>query len=303
LAKEKDLVFIVSGGRTGTQFLGDRISDAIPACFSEHEPDVIVPDNPRTFKRAIGFGLWKSIFGKIVGRSGIRTIGTLRLKGRISESQARKRLEAARNHYHNSIQQDLIIESNGQWNYACEELAQIWPHAKLAIIIRDPRSWIRSWINKGTRWHWYDSARWLPPGRLTPVSVRDNYWSSRWKEMDTFGRLAWEWQFTYSRLVAHAEKNPNARIFRFEDLFSQADGSAMQDLIAFCAQHRNRDYQVKLPSNFTNRAQNVSTGPEPEWIEWSDARARLLHEACGQLMRSYGYGLEAAWIRKLRSSK
>lgn len=301
--KIKHLVFIVSGGRTGTQFLGDRITEAIPESYSEHEPDVLVPDNPRSFRRVLKFGLWGAAFGKLVGRTGIRSIGTARLKGRISAKEAAKRIESARKKYHQSIEHRLIIESNGQWNYACAELSQVWPHAKIAVIIRDPRSWIRSWLNKGTRWQWQDTARWLPPGRPTPSTVGDDKWASTWRHLDAFGRLAWEWQFTYSRLLSHAGENSNSRVFRFEDLFDQYHFSAMQDLIRFCAQHVDCNYSVKLPRNFAEKPQNTSKGSEPGWIEWSSERAHLLDQMCGELMRRNGYGTEPAWQEKVRSGR
>ena len=38
---KKDLVFIASGGRTGTNFFGETLQSIIDNCWSEHEPDVL----------------------------------------------------------------------------------------------------------------------------------------------------------------------------------------------------------------------------------------------------------------------
>lgn len=296
---DKDLVFVVSGGRTGTRFLGEKISSAIDWSFSEHEPDLIYLRDLRSRKRLRDLGLWNGIVGKLTGHAGIRSIGTLRLKGRISRPSAIDRIIKIRAAYHKNIDQPLIIESNSQWHLACDQISEIWPKAKIAIIIRDPRTWIRSWLNKGTRWSFTDLPRWVPPGRLTPRSTGDDQWKHKWRKFGIFGRLAWEWRFVYSRLDEHAQNNQNAQVFRFEDLFAHGDQSQINNLLLFCAQHEQKTYQVKIPSQFTSRRINESKGPEMDWNRWSDERCRLVNELCGPLMQKYGYGNEPHWNKRI----
>lgn len=295
----KDLVFVVSGGRTGTQFLGDRLSIAIQDSFSIHDPDILSIYVKRVAGRVRRFGLYNMTLGKITGHTGIRSIGYRLITGQIDLATALRRLEATRTGYHSSISEPLVIESNSQWLYACDELAKIWPHAKLIIVIRDPRTWIRSWLNKGIRWRAYDPVRLLPPGRLTPEKVGDFEWAGPWQSFDTLGRLAWEWRFVYSRLLDHETRNPNARIFKFEDLFGAQDKTAMHELVRFAATHDNRSYAHKVPEGFTATIHNASVGRARDWQEWSDVQARLVDRLCGSLMRRFGYGDEPEWKRKL----
>jgi hypothetical protein len=75
----KDLVFIVSGGRTGTRFLSRGLSDAIPACRAVHEPDVLATHRAhwkRNGTRLVQFGIWHMVIARLAGRSGPRNLAT-----------------------------------------------------------------------------------------------------------------------------------------------------------------------------------------------------------------------------------
>lgn len=300
--RQKDLVFVVSGGRTGTQFLGDRLSSAIQESFSIHDPDILSIYIKRILGRLRTFGFYNMTMGKAIGQTGIRSIGARLIAGRITRDTAITRLKRLRESYHESIHEPLVIESNSQWLYVCDELAEIWPHARVIIVVRDPRTWIRSWLNKGIRWRAYDPVRILPPGRLTPKEVGDTKWVAQWRNFDTLGRLAWEWRFVYTRLLAHSEINPHARIFRFEDLFCSDADTAMWELVAFAANHPGREYQHELPRDFTSNVHNASSGSAQDWPEWETHEARLVDNLCGPLMRRFGYGAEPEWRSKIMES-
>ncbi|MFO7904727.1 MAG: sulfotransferase [Pirellulaceae bacterium] len=295
----KDLVFVVSGGRTGTQFLGDRLSTAITDSFSVHDPDILSAYISRITGRIRVFGLWNMTVGKAIGTSGVRSVGHRIITGEMDRQTGLARLYKLRAKYHESINESLIIESNSQWFYVCDELKEIWPHARVIIVVRDPRTWIRSWLNKGIRWRAFDPVRLLPPGRLTPRKTGDLELASRWRSFGTFERLAWEWSFVYGRLQAHVERNGNARIFRFEDLFGSATKDAMNELVAFAASHGGRGYDFEVPDDFTKTVCNASHGAAPNWNEWSPEQAWLVDALCGSLMVKYGYGQEPSWKKKV----
>lgn len=296
---DKDLVFVVSGGRTGTQFFGDQLSSIIEGCFSVHDPDILSVFRERIMSRVRTFGFRHMVTDRVLQKSGLRVIGQKLITGRIDEREALQRLHQMRDHYYNSIPQSLIAESNSQWLYVVDQLARLWPHARVVVVIRDPRSWIRSWMNKGYHQRPYDPVKLIPPGRLRPADVGDEQWVSQWKRFDTFGRLAWEWRFVYGRLYRHMQTNPNCRFFRFEDVFNREDTSAMFDLVQFSASHDAKNYPFRIPSGFSGRVQNASAGNSPEWRDWDSAQARLVHQLCGGLMRRFQYGLEDEWKQKL----
>ena len=110
-----DLVFIASGGRTGTTFFGKRLSGVIEDCWSEHEPDVLVLDRAKSLPRIRQFGLWHMVFGRLLGQSGLRPIGHRLMAGRIDEQTAIAQLRAQRATYHAGIPKSLVVESNGRF--------------------------------------------------------------------------------------------------------------------------------------------------------------------------------------------
>lgn len=299
MSNNKDLAFIVSGGRTGTQLFGHNLSDFIDGCFSVHEPDVLVWPKLKSLRRIAIFGLWHMVGGRLMGQTGARVIGQKLICGEISGDQARAYIRSSRCRYHESIQQPLIVESNGQWWALIRELHDVWPQAKFAVIIRDPRNWVRSWMNKTGR---YDDRDWvlrLPPGRLTPEKVGDADWIERWDAIGTFGRLAWEWSFLNRRMLTSIEGLANARVYRFEDIFS-ADRSAIHDLIEFLSTYRNRHYASHDVETLIKTVRNSSAGDVPSWRSWSRQQAQLMEELCGTLMRQFDYGVEPEWQDLLR---
>lgn len=294
---KKDLVFIASGGRTGTTFFGEAMKDAIDDCWSEHTPDMVLGLSSLTMSRIRRFGIWHMVIGRLLGVTGVRTIGHRLLTGAISEEECIRRLRQARLRYHAEIQERLIVESYSRYWMVATRLHRIWPGAKLIGIIRDPRDWVESWRRHQPRRHTRQFFGWFPLGPLTPGAVGDLEWADRWDDLDQFGRLAWDWRIIYGQLDRAAE-SPHARLFRFEDLFG-SDEHAVRELVAFAADHGERQYRVRDLSGFTDNVRNASKGPRRDWPDWSVEDARLLDALCGPLMRKYGYGLEPEWRAKL----
>ncbi|MEO2048071.1 MAG: sulfotransferase domain-containing protein [Pirellulales bacterium] len=294
MGSQKDLTFIVSGGRTGTQFFGDLLSDVIDDCYSVHEPDVYAGLNSKSFQRIKAFGIWHILVGRALALTGSRVIGQRFIYGRISPERVQAYIGASRNRYYQRIPESLVVESNNQWWALIDQISVVWPHAKVITIIRDPRDWVRSWIHKKGRYDKHDWVSCIPPGRLTPEKVGDTKWAKRWSEFDTFGRLTWEWRFLYGKINASVERVPQAQMFRFEDIF-KTDGDALRELVLFAATHGDRIYSIKDLDSMTQTKLNSSDGQVPHWRLWTPAQARLMDEICGSLMQRFGYGLEPEW--------
>ena len=111
---DKKLVFIASGGRTGTQFLGDLLSTVIDDCWSEHEADMIAGWSKLTLQRIKNFGLWHMFFGRMLGRTGVRATGVRFVNGEWDIEKCIAKLRAERKKYYAQTPQSLIIESYGR---------------------------------------------------------------------------------------------------------------------------------------------------------------------------------------------
>ena len=298
---DKDLVFIASGGRTGTTFLGRNLGRVISDCWSEHEPDILHGARFITWKQLADFGLWHMVIGRLLGQSGVRVLGHRLIVGDIDDATVRQRIRESRRRYHDRIRERLVVESHAQWWYLAEVLPEIWPGAKLIGVIRDPRSWIRSWLNHGGRYDSRDRVKLFPPGRLTPDQLGQDRLAEDWNNWGAFEKLAWEWSILYGRLSDAVEVNSSARMWRFEDLFSD-DPSAMTELVSFAAEHGARNYAIGDLRDFTKHKANASRGSARDWQDWTPAQAKVVRRLCGPTMERWGYGNEPEWKALLESA-
>lgn len=283
----KDLVFIASGGRTGTNFFGELLGTLIEDCHSEHEPDLFLGFNETTLERLRSFGLWHMVAGRALGLTGVRVAGTRLLTGKSNLESVAHSLRRQRARYHARVEQSLIIESYYAWWMVAPVLQEIFPGAKLIGVVRDPRTWIASWQarQKGRdRGHW---THWLPPGPVTATSVGDARWASRWEEIGPIGRLAWQWSAIAEQLVK--ADTSYARIFRFEDLFGAKGFEAVGQLVQFASHFPDKSYDFEVPPSVIGRKLNASSATSQDWQEWSAQDRALVNEICGPHMERFGY--------------
>jgi len=284
----RHLVFIASGGRTGTKFLGDLLSDVIEDCWSEHEADMFDGFNALTMQRIRTFGLWHMVVGRGLGQTGLRGIGTRYLAGEQSLASCAEQIRNERKAYHRGLTKGLIVESYWRWWMFAGDVPAIFPGARTIGVVRDPRRWIASWLShersRGKQ-HW--TYR-LPPGPFTPERIGDAVWASRWDALSPVGRLAWEWRTINQRIADGAARDPELRIFRFEDIFAQAS-PAMAELVSFASDFPDHAYKTRSLEGFTRSPRNQSSAEADAWRGWSNADKALVDDLCGDLMQRFGY--------------
>jgi len=301
-AGEKNLVFIVSGGRTGTTFFGDYLSDVIDDCYSEHEPDLLVGLQPKTRKRIARFGIYHMVIGRIFKRTGIRNLAQRYRSGQLDNAATVKAIRRHRDNYHSSIEASLIVESYYAWYGMLGPLRQAYPKARIASVIRDPRDWVRSWINYGGFYNHTDHIRWFGQSRINPTLAGDLEVQSKWAQMGHFEKTCWNWNLTYSLISEFSNRDDAAKLFRFEDLFLLSNNNdTLESFMNFVTQFSGRNYNYDAAKLSRKPSANQSKKTMPSWTEWSSTQARQMDKLCGALMRAYGYGFEAAWQEKLMS--
>ncbi len=294
---DKDIVFIVSGGRTGTTFFGQQISEIIPDAFSVHEPDLLHPRDVFRNLRAIReFGLWHMVFGRLLGRTGIRVLSTKKISNPVTEeTEIQNSIRQHRDAYYSRQKEPLIVESYSQWFGLLDDIREVYPNAKIAGIVRDPRSWVRSWIDYGGHHDSTDIAARVGTGRISPDVVIDPKFADQSSEWSLFERLCWDWRLVYFRIAEFADRDPLAKLFRFEDIFERQSETGMSDFLDFVAEHGEHRYEYSQPKDFAARQINPSNKTTPDWQNWSAKNAQRLEEFCQPLMSKLGYGEEPEW--------
>ncbi|NBC88135.1 MAG: hypothetical protein GVX90_01320 [Alphaproteobacteria bacterium] len=279
--------FIVSGGRTGTRFLGELLSEAIDDCHSEHEPDVVYGLDARSLRNLRRFGLWHAVIGKALGRSGVRVLGTRYLSGRIDLAQTARRLRSQRRAYHRSIEQSLLVESYYAWWMVARHLNEIFEGSRVIGIVRDPRDWIASWQSHSPGRGGGHLSHLFPPGPLTPAVLHDREWIDAWPKLGEVGRLAWQWR-TINRTILEARTGGGVRIFRFEDVFDP-ESQALVELVKAASTFEDRQFPSRDMRHMLADKRNSSARTTCEWQAWSASERQQFNDICGPLLDKFGY--------------
>lgn len=288
---EKDVVLITSGGRTGTSFFAEVLDRIVLDCFSVHEPDVWHGLFRSDSWRAVRwFGPYHVILGKLLRRTGMRCVAERYLGGDWDEDRTVEALIRQRGPFYRSRSASLLVESNTQWYGLLPLLPRVLPRYRVLALVRDPRSWVRSYLNFGGHHDDRDRVARFGLPRVSPEMVGGE-WAGRWDGMNVFQKLCWDWWFITGRLVAAADSDPLIRLIRFEDLFESAEGpERLGEALDFLTDFGDHRYSYRVPPDVFARKVNVSrperAGP---WATWPEERRSFLLEMCGPLMERVGY--------------
>ncbi len=107
----KNAVIIVSGGRTGTRFFGDLLSEMVEDSYSVHEPDLFEGLTVRTWQRLKTFELYHIVIGRLLGQTGIRNLSQKYLSDALDLDNLAHAVRDHRFRYFASLNPALIIDS------------------------------------------------------------------------------------------------------------------------------------------------------------------------------------------------
>ena len=282
-------VFVVSGGRTATTLFGHRLTDAFPGIYSIHEPDRI--DAARsgahgTASALAGQGLWRMGFLKGLGCAGTRNLSLKRARAAIDRQAALDWLVADRRHL-GEIDCDVYVEANYQLFGVVPDLVTL-PNSHVVLLLRDPSTWIQSWLKK----KWYSQDDWLTRldalgmKRITPRNVGKP--DDRWQSFSRTEKLAWVWGYLADGFVGQHAANPERiSLYRFEDVTapgSETKGLKSQFLAVFLGHEPEQD-ELNLYDKMIGHRDNATTGRNQDVIlpDWFTTQY-------GDLLAQFNYG-------------
>jgi hypothetical protein len=180
-----------------------------------------------------------------------------------------------------AYQKGLIYgEADNALTFFADALAELLPKAKFLILIRDPRYFVRSGMNRGYYLgHVYDS------GRIRPKENDPQF--EQWSRMDQFGKVAWQWKETYRWALDFASRQPRERVktIKFEDLVKDPDVTA--DLFSFLGL-KSFDRKKVMPILKKPLNKQVGGGFIPV-NEWPDVYHARLWSDVGEMGPRLGY--------------
>lgn len=260
-----DSVFVLSTGRTGTMFFTMLFNSFGEGAVSLHEP------KPSYHLRIISTAYSHGKFPE-------RVMLPIYLFSRRSVMQ-------------NLKPDQRYFESNNFLYGFMDVLTKLKPVPIFLHIIRDPREYIRSYLNHGA-WH---GIKWLA-AKLIPYWQPDVHNILRRHDCKPtpINRFAAIWVHINTFLRDHGKGISTYHLIRFEDVF-EPPHTGMEQLTKL----------VQLPASKTSNLhfdEKVNPGRlklMSKWPKWSKEECLGVQKICGELMSQYGYGDEPDWQKKL----
>ncbi|MFC1975131.1 sulfotransferase domain-containing protein [Chloroflexota bacterium] len=251
------IVFILSTGRTGTKALAEGLAgDGI---LSPHQPPF---SRPLTIASNYYLHGW-------LPESALRW-----LINRVRLSQIR----------HTNCRYYIQVFSLD--HLAAKFISQQYPNVYVIHIVRDPRTFVTSYLNwMHTKFKSFMANKfvlgWQPSGYFTgeiPWRV--------WRNMDEFQRICWQWVYKNQTLEDLFARSPHYLCLRFEDLFINENKlTTLKSLISFV----DIPYQDRFAEICQHKKNSSRKTYFPQWSEWPLDRKKQLLDICGRQMAQYGY--------------
>jgi hypothetical protein len=298
----KPVIIITSLGRTGTQFFATLFKELLPNATALHEPDVFnffqyegTRERIRqTFKQVRSVGFYNLFVRKALGDGSIIELSDARVRGKLSDRETVRQLMKQRCSFVNSRGGYLYVESNAGYYGLMDVLSEVFEHYRSAYIVRDGRGWVRSKMNWGQMYNKGKVRAIFAHTWPTALDIESDPYRSEWNSMSRFERICWAWTRLNKYALGTVQENPNARIFRFEDIFKSKDRyQHLAELVDFVTYMPGvAPVPTKALDGWLDHQIHKSSGDFPAWPEWSTQHKQQFVEICGPLMEELGYELD-----------
>lgn len=300
---DKPTVIITSLGRTGTLFFQKLFEASIPECTCLHEPDRLnfgqykglSNKTVQVFRQMGESGAFNLIFRKfLLSDWSIEAVSKGRITGASSDGEAKDRIVSQRKKFIQKQPGTLYIESSSAYYGVIDILTDVFSHHRLIYIIRDGREWVRSKMNFGTMYNKNKLQQRVSGNWPTAVEINDPIYGEKWDKISRFEKICWAWTALNQYALKCVEKNPYARVFRFEDIISAPEAAKnLSDLMNFATSlPLTIDMASSGLEDWVKQKIHSSQKAFPGWDQWSKEQINCFVRICGPLMQKVGYDLK-----------
>lgn len=293
---EKPSILITSTGRTGTEFFAKLFADILPNCTSLHEPDIFkftgVENKFAQYTRQIQrAGIWRMIFLKSLGQWTLVKLSDARFTDRLDYHQAVKNLEKQRAGFISKAPGSVYIESNLGYYGLLDVMPDVFENHRVIYIVRNGHDWIRSMLNWGEVYGKRGIRRLISHQWPVASDIPDDPFAEKWHTLSRFDQLCWAWARLNEFALNAISKNPNARVFRFESIFTEKDRyQYLNDLLTFATSIPGIDAERIGPTDgWLEKKIHQSADGFPAWDQWTKEQKNQFEQICGPLMEKLGY--------------
>jgi len=289
-------IIVTSLGRTGTKFFSVLFKDIIPHCDSFHEPDIVqtfgTQDHISPFiQRVKDAGVYNMVFLKLLGKWSLISISDARLRGELSKQQAANEVLRQRAGFVNSKTGSVYVETNAGYYGLIDVLNGVYENHRLVFIVRDGREWVSSEMNVKELYAKKGLRKLLSHKMPAAAQFPGDPLSTSWQTISRFEKLCWAWAKLNEYALSTISKNPQARLFHFEEIFrAETRYQTLNELVSFATSMPGIEHQL-IGSTVGRLEQKIhqSSNEFPAWEKWSVDQKRHFEKICGPLMEKAGY--------------
>jgi len=249
---QNEMIFVMGSGRSGTQLLSDLLDSAGTAKVF-HEPN-----------------FWEDV----------GTMDTLRRNPELAVQYWKEfRSLEVYLRWMAKPETQKYGEINGTIRYQAPAIKQVFPNAKMLMVVRDGRGVVRSVMG------WPQFYGPGSKGAYALAPLPDDPYFDEWSKMTRFEKLCWSLNDTNTFLMRHIEEN---RWLQLERLTSDYE---------YFTESFSKYVGIEIPydcwhTRVSEKSKNATkTYGFPEWQDWSKGQKKAFVRICGEAMEKLGYAI------------
>ncbi len=292
---DKPTIIITSLGRTGTTFFASLFGKIIPDADSFHEPDVYqFYSNDRWgdfVERVENAGFTNMVIKKLLGKWSMIRLSDMRITGKLTYDQAVKEATKYRYDFVRTKKGSVYVESNASYYGLVDVLNGVFSQHKTIYLVRDGREWITSTLKVGEIYTNRGIRDLIAHQMPTAAQVPGDPYASSWENSSRFFKLCWAWKTINGYAISMMEKNPNARLVKFEDIFTgDQKYQKLDELVEFATDMPMlKNIKLGTTQGWLETKINQSDNNAGSWQNWTREEKQQFDTICGPLMEKIGY--------------
>ncbi|MBQ09460.1 MAG: hypothetical protein CMD96_06695 [Gammaproteobacteria bacterium] len=313
---KKHSIFITAIGRSALGSFSRILPQMIKDCHGVHEPDVLwfyritglVKDDPLLLRKIRDFGFFNMTIGKLLPLRNLRGLSLALQMGKIDTTTAAYHLYKIRWHYVLRLKESIYAECNSQLAGLLDIIPLVFPNSKTVCIIRDGRSWVRSFLNRvPTLMGKKDLMTYVPYSRPRADLFPEDPFFRQWKNFSQFQRVCWLWRYRASSVLKSSSLNSNVKFIKYEDLLEGTQQyETMEEMLKYLSSFPDgfqADYKFCKENIFGKKIGQSQFSIIPHWKEWTPERVKQFQDICGEMQNRLDYGREHQWLEMKANCK
>lgn len=293
-------IYISSTGRTATQFFAKYFKEMIECSISLHEPGTPWFSKPkRLLKQVKNYGIYQLSIGQGKNTHSMYKLSRDVIAGDITHEKACQNIINIDNRIDIPEGTEVMVYSSGHIYGLLGLLDEVYEDSRFIFVIRDPRNWIGSALNKVEYSLYGPIEIFFRHISLQPSCCQDDPYRDEWKTMTKFEKYCWFYNKLNENAINEMKDKENFKVFRYEDIFlSDHKVENFKDMLSFATDFKSGQVKCNYLEGIIDRKVD-SKQSHSSWEEWTPEQAKLMMKHCGNIMKEYGYGEEVSWKTKI----